>query len=266
MKVAAVQVSVNSDYENNLEKVFKLMDFSVKEGAELIALPENFSFLRTNKKIPFKYHSLDGELINSLRNFSKRNSVYLLAGSFIEKRDDYDKFFNTSIFIDRDGEIRGIYRKIHLFDFYNEEGRGFLESKHFESGNEIITVNAEEFTFGLTICYDLRFPEIYRSLMKKGADVFLIPSAFTLNTGRDHWETLLKARAIENLSYVIAPSLWGKSSDKIVNNGRSMIIDPWGNVLATAPDKDCVIFGKLDKNYLNEKRKLLPALKHIKLI
>ncbi len=266
MKVAAIQLRVNSNYEENLKKAFHFMDVAQKEGADVISLPENFSFVKTDKSTSFKFHTLDGELVTSLRNFSKRNSVYLLAGSFIEKRDGYEKFFNTSIFIDREGKIRAIYRKIHLFDFYLEEGRAFLESSRFEGGNEIVYEKVEEFTFGLTICYDLRFPEIYRLLAKRGVNVFFIPSAFTLRTGRDHWEILLKARAIENFSYVIAPSLWGKSSEKIVNNGRSMILDPWGNILATAPDRECVIYGELDFNYLKEKRNLLQSLNHIKLI
>ncbi len=266
MKVAAIQVCVDSDYKKNLKKVFELMKIAVTEGAKLITLPENFSFVRVKKDIPFKYHTLDGELVLNLRSFARKFSVAVLVGSFIEKRDGYEKFFNTSLFIDDRGEIVGIYRKVHLFDVLLDGNRGFFESNHFEGGEELTTVKFGGFTFGMTICYDLRFPEIFRKLVKMGVNVFLIPSAFTMRTGRDHWEILLRARAIENLSYVIAPALWGKSSDKIVNNGRSMIIDPWGNVLATSPDMDSVIFARLDFEYLIEKRKILPSLNHVKLI
>jgi predicted amidohydrolase len=166
---------------------------------------------------------------------------------------------NTSTFLDPSGEMTALYRKIHLFDV-KVSAREYLESANIAPGNEIVTAKAGAATLGLSVCYDVRFPELYRLLALRGAEILAIPAAFTLQTGKDHWELLLRTRAVENQAFVVAPAQWGQKADGRWTYGRSMIVDPWGTVLATCPDRDGYALATLDLDYLDGFRTEFPAL------
>jgi len=264
MLAAAIQMESGPDFERNMDRAVRLVELARSRGAELIALPENFSFLRVGD-VPFLTHRLDSPLVRRLRELAGRLGIYLLAGSFHEEVPGADNMFNTSLLLGPDGAILAAYRKIHLFDIELRDGHGFRESARFQAGDDAVVCATPLTTFGLSVCYDLRFPELYRRLSAAGAEVLMIPSAFTEATGKDHWEVLVRCRAIENLCYVIAPALTGQPAPKIRNWGHSLIVDPWGNVLAGAGEREAVITAEIDRAYLLEKRRQLPALDHRRL-
>jgi predicted amidohydrolase len=185
--------------------------------------------------------------------------VYVLGGSILEGESGAERLFNTSTFFDPLGELVAVYRKIHLFDVKAPD-REYLESKLVGPGHEIVTAKAGVAMLGLSVCYDLRFPELYRLLALRGAEILAVPAAFTLQTGKDHWELLLRARAVENQAYVVAPAQWGQKADGRWTYGRSMVVDPWGTVLATCPDRDGHALATLDLDYLDRFRAEFPAL------
>ena len=185
------------------------------------------------------------------------------GGSIVERYPTLaGKFYNTSVLINRDGEIVAQYRKIHLFDVQLANGEKHYESERIVPGNEVVTAEMDGITFGLSVCYDLRFPELYRPLALQGAQVLLVPAGFTLHTGRDHWEVLLRARAIENLCYVVAPAQVGTYPPDKQCFGRSMIVDPWGLVLAQAQDMPTVIMTEIDLAQIEQARAQIPCLEH----
>jgi predicted amidohydrolase len=191
--------------------------------------------------------------------------IYLVAGSILEEIPDSDKAFNTSLLFAPSGELLASYRKIHLFDVDLANGVSLRESATREYGASVAVVNTDLGTMGLTVCYDLRFPELYRDLAARGADLIFVPSAFTAFTGQAHWEPLLRARAIENQAYVIAPDQFGKNPKSFETHGHSMIIDPWGQITAELPGGPGVISAEIDLDYLARVRAELPALKHRRL-
>jgi predicted amidohydrolase len=194
------------------------------------------------------------------RRIAAELGIDLVAGSFYESTDDDERGANTSAHISPHGELRAVYRKIHLFDV-EIDGMVHAESRSFVPGEEIVTSEADDGTvLGMTICFDLRFPELYRILALRGAEVLSVPSAFTLPTTRDHWEVLLRARAIENQCYVVAPNQIGEHPGGARSGGRSMIVDPWGTVLACAPDAETAIVADLDPDRLRAVRERLPTL------
>jgi len=199
-----------------------------------------------------------------LQEVAAKHHIYLLCGSILEKIEEKGKdiFYNTSVFLNPGGEIIAKYRKIHLFDVSLPDGSRWWESKLITPGDEIVQIKTAQAIFGFSICYDLRFPELYRRLVKGGVQVVFIPSAFTLETGKDHWETLVRARAIENQLYVIAPNQIVKSSQSKRYWGKSMIVDPWGTILAKAPEKEGVIFARIDLSYQQKIQESLPSLSH----
>jgi predicted amidohydrolase len=185
--------------------------------------------------------------------------LYVLGGSVVEREPGTERLFNTSTFFDPSGELVAVYRKIHLFDVKAPD-REYVESRIVAPGREIVTAKAGTATLGLSVCYDLRFPELYRLLALRGAEVLAVPAAFTLETGKDHWELLLRARAVENQAYVVAPAQWGQKDDGRWTYGRSMIVDPWGTVLGVCPDRDGYVLATLDLDYLDRLRTEFPAL------
>lgn len=263
MRAAVIQVTSNDDKKANLKKCLDLLDEAINNKADFIALPENFAYLKMEgEAFPFS-ESLDGEILSRFSQIAKEKKVYILAGSIPEKIEGSEKTYNTSVLFNRSGEKIAQYRKIHLFDVAFSENKVYKESRLVESGKELSIAETEFGKIGLTICYDLRFPELFRQLTFLGSNVIVIPSAFTVNTGKDHWEVLLRARAIENQIYIIAPDQFGKHSDRRSSYGNSMIIDPWGKVLSRAYDKECVIYADLDFEYQNSIRKKLPVLTHV---
>lgn len=265
-RVAAIQMSSTGNKEVNLEKAENFIRFSAEEGAKIVALPEMFNFSGNLEEKKENAEPVPGPTINWLKELVEKFRIYLLCGSILETTEEKGKsiFYNTSILLNPQGEIIARYRKMHLFDVTLPDGSWRRESELITPGREVVQVATSEAVFGLSICYDLRFPELYRRLAKEGAQVVFIPSAFAFETGKDHWETLVRARAIENQFYVIAPNQTGKNCQGKSYWGKSMIVDPWGTILAKAPEKETVIFAEVDPSYQQKIRENLPSLSHMR--
>ena len=258
MRAAAVQLNSTADVARNLEVAERLVRAAAADGADLVGLPEKWNLLGGGEELIAGAEPLDGPTLTAARGWARELGIHLLAGSIAE-RAEAGRARNTSVLIGPDGEDLGVYRKIHMFDV-EVGGVSYRESEHEDPGDEIVTAPAGELVAGLTVCYDLRFPELYRILAVRGARIVTVPAAFTLRTGRDHWEVLLRARAIENQIFVLAPGQVGKAPPHYESYGRSMIIDPWGVVLATAPDEECFVVADLDLEAQERVRERLPSL------
>jgi len=259
MRAAAVQLNSTDDYDRNLEVAESLVRAAAEDGAELVALPEKWTVLGPPGALQTHAEPLDGPALRTAAGWAQLLGIHLLAGSIAERVEGREKLFNTSVLFGPDGSPRAVYRKIHMFDV-DVEDVSYRESETEESGDEIVTADVAGTRLGMTICYDLRFPELYRILALRDARVISVPSAFTERTGRDHWEVLLRARAIENQAFVIAPNQVGDAPPHYKSYGRSMIVDPWGVVLAQAADTECFISADLDFSIQNEMRNSLPSL------
>ena len=260
MRAAAVQLNSTPDKERNLEKADRLVRRAAREGAELVVLPEKWSVLGTGSDLRAGAEPLDGDALTWARGAARELGIELVAGSVSERVEGDEKLRNTSVHIGPDGEDRATYRKIHMFDV-EVDGVVYRESEHEEPGDEVVLSATDGgVELGLTVCYDLRFPELYRMLAVDGARVITVPSAFTLATTRDHWEPLLRARAIENQAFVVAANQIGEHAPGLRSGGRSMIVDPWGFVLALASDEETVITAELDLDNQAAIRRRLPSL------
>ena len=260
MRAAAVQLTATEDAARNLERADRLTRDAVARGAEVVVLPEKWNVLGREEAMARHAQALDGESLTWAREIARELAIDLVAGSILERPPDRDKHFNTSVHLAPDGQTRAVYRKIHLFDV-EIEGREYRESAAEDAGEEIVVSELwDGVPLGMSVCYDLRFPELYRILAVRGARVISVPSAFTLATTRDHWEPLLRARAIENQAFVIAANQVGEHPGGYRSGGRSMIVDPWGVVLAQAPDTPAVIVADLDLERLATVRARLPSL------
>jgi predicted amidohydrolase len=259
VRVAAVQLNSNGDKERNLGAAERLVRAAAADGAELVALPEKWNLLADGAELVAGAEPLDGPSLSGARGWARELGIHLLAGSISEQGGEGEKASNTSVLIGPDGEDIAVYRKIHMFDV-DAGGVSYRESAHEQAGNEVVAAPLGDLVAGMTVCYDLRFPELFRILALRGARLILVPSAFTLATGRDHWEVLLRARAIENQLFVLAPNQVGEAPPHYSSSGRSMIVDPWGVVLATAPDEECFVAAELDFAVLDRVRESLPSL------
>ena len=260
MRAAAVQLSSTPDRDRNLEAADRLTRAAVAQGAELVVLPEKWPVLGTPEQTAAGAEPLDGPALDWARGAARELGIDLVAGSIAERVEGALRGANTSVHIGPDGEDRAVYRKIHMFDV-EVGGRTYRESEHEAPGDEIVLSElADGNGVGLTICYDLRFPELARILAVRGAKLLTVPAAFTETTTRDHWEVLLRARAIENQCFVIAANQVGEPAPGMRTGGRSMIVDPWGLVLAQAPDRETLILAELDFDRLDAIRAKLPAL------
>ena len=260
MRVAAVQLNSTNDKDRNLETARRLVREAAAAGAELVALPEKWNLLAPPAELEAGAEELDGGVsTEAARGWAREHGIHVLAGSIGERVAGADRLFNTSALIDPSGGLIAVYRKIHMFDV-EVGGVTYRESEAEQPGDEIVTAAAGAVEVGLSVCYDLRFPELYRILAVRGARLITVPSAFTLATGRDHWEVLLRARAIENQAFVLAPNQVGEAPPHYVSYGRSMIVDPWGVVLAQAADREGVIVGDLDLERQAAIRESLPSL------
>ncbi len=274
LKVAVIQMKSGEDKEKNLIQAKKLIQTAIKKNIDFIALPEVFNYRGNINEASKMAEIIPGYSSNFISDLAKKYNVWILIGSMMENRGSENqkirksgnkKPFNTSVLINPKGEIVTKYRKMHLFDI-KLKGQEILESSRNQAGKEPKLVKIKNIKVGLSICYDLRFPELYRHYSQMGAKILCIPSSFTKPTGEAHWHTLIKARAIENLSYVIAPNQSGTGTSGIKTYGHSLIVDPWGKVLAEGPpDKEAVVFAELDFSYLDKIRRNLPALEHRKL-
>ncbi|MEI6611234.1 carbon-nitrogen hydrolase family protein [Polynucleobacter sp.] len=268
LKVASIQMVSTPVLKDNMATATMLIKAAAEDGANLVVLPEYFCLmgLKDNDKVHAREAFGNGPIQEELAAIAKRNEIYLVAGTIPLEAKDPNKVLNTMLAFNPDGQRIGRYDKIHLFGFQTSTER-YQESETIEAGNEPgilkISVNGQDWTFGLSICYDLRFPELYRALGQ--VDCHIIPAAFTYTTGKDHWEILLRARAIENQCYVLASAQGGKHQNQRRTWGHSMLIDPWGSILADLPEGEGFISGVLSKDKLNEVRSKLPALAHRKL-
>lgn len=279
-RVAAIQMTSTAERDRNLHDAAERLAEAVEGGVELAALPENFAFLRAEgERIPDpeppcrtgsaieSSPEARGRVTGWLRDRAREHRIWILGGTVAERPGadvDDARVYNTSMLLNPEGTIVACYRKLHLFDVSIRGGPDFQESKTVAAGAAPVLADTPFGPVGLSVCYDLRFPELYRTLTLRGARVLFVPSAFTAHTGKDHWEPLLRARAIENQCYVVAPAQIGRHSPRRASHGHAMIIDPWGTILARAPDRPGVVFADLDMEYLQEIRRTLPALDHVR--
>jgi predicted amidohydrolase len=260
MRAAAVQLNSTDDKQRNLATADRLMREAAGQGAELVVLPEKFNVLGTHDDYVAGAETLDGPTVGWARELAQELGIDLVAGSIVERREGREKLSNTSVHVGPDGELKAVYRKIHMFDVV-VGGQTYRESESEEPGDElVVSETADQVPLGLSVCYDLRFPELYRILAIKGARVITVPAAFTKVTGQAHWEILLRARAIENQAFVVAADQVGSHPPDKESYGGSMIVDPWGEVLARAPDDECVVSAELDLSRQDEIREQLPSL------
>lgn len=266
VRVAVVQLRSTDDIERNLVAASTGVVKAVEQGARFVALPENYGFLR-REGLPYPCaQDVDGEIVGCIRELARAHGVWILGGSFPEAIPGSDRVHNCSVLISPQGSVAAIYRKMHLFDVeLGRDGGSFRESDAIAPGDAVVDVKTDFGRVGLSICYDLRFPELYRELALRGACFVTVPAAFAPGTGRDHWEVLLRARAIENQMFVIAPAQCGDHSSDRASYGRSMIVDPWGLVLARAGDDPAVAVADCDLGRLDRVRESIPCLKHRRL-
>jgi deaminated glutathione amidase len=261
LTVAAIQMSSTPNKDENLATAEQLIHAAVSAGADLVALPELWTCHGLESAYRANAEPIPGKTTRFLGDLARERGIYLLGGSILEAHPSSPKLHNTSTLFRPDGEMSAVYRKIHLFDVKAPD-REYLESGTITPGAEIVTAKAGAATLGLSVCYDVRFPELYRLLALRGAEVLMVPAAFTLQTGKDHWELLLRARAVENQAFVVAPAQWGQKADGRWTYGRSLVVDPWGTVLAQCPDRDGFALATLDLDYLDRLREDFPALKN----
>ena len=264
MWVAAVQLNATSDLEANLSRVRTLISEAARREAQLVALPEHFACYGSEEVVAAGAQPLDGPLVTEFRQLARKLGISLLLGSFPEQAGSGELPYNTSVLIGPQGHLLARYRKMHLFDMELPGAQPHRESRFTQPGSEVVTaaLPGTPFVAGLAVCYDLRFPELFRAQVSLGANLLFLPAAFTYRTGRDHWQALLRARAIENLSYVVAPAQWGPHGPGRRSYGRSLILDPWGLTLAQAPDGEGIIYAWLDFERLYRLRRELPCLEH----
>ncbi len=262
MPLAAVcQINSGPDRKANLAQARELVGRAAGLGASFVALPENFELMASSQEKREQAEPLDGPTIRSLRELAHALGITLLCGSLAERAEG-GKVHNTSVLVGPDGALLAAYRKVHLFDVEIGDGATYRESELVVPGEEAITAATPVGQVGLSVCYDLRFPELYRRLSRAGAEILTVPAAFTLMTGKDHWEVLLRARAIENQCYVVAAAQHGSHPGNRLTYGHSMIVDPWGIVLACCPDGPGVAVAEIDRRAIERIRRSLPALQH----
>ena len=260
MRAAAIQLSSKPDRDRNLQAADSLVREAAAAGAELVVLPEKWPLLGTPEQTAAAAEPLDGPTAAWASALASELGIDLVAGSFAERVEGDARGRNTSLHVGPDGGVRAVYRKLHMFDV-EVAGTAYHESEHEAPGEEVVVSRTEAGVgIGLGICYDLRFPELFRLLAVRGARILALPSAFTVTTTREHWEVLLRARAIEDQCFVVAANQVGEHARGLRSGGRSMIVDPWGIVLAQAPDVETFVVADLDLERQDEIRRRLPSL------
>lgn len=260
MNAAVVQLQVGSDREQNLASAEALVRRASSAGASLVVLPEVVDYFGDQDGVAAIKSDVPGQVTDRFGALAADLGIWLLGGSIHEAIPASDRCYNTSTLFAPSGELVATYRKIHLYDVQIPGRVDSLESATIAPGDEIVTADIEGHTSGLTICYDLRFPELFRALADRGAELVFLPAAFTLYTGKDHWEPLIRSRAIENQCFMLAAGQQGVDDRGKSTYGRSMIVDPWGTILATAPDGDGFAMAELDFGSLERIRRELPSL------
>jgi predicted amidohydrolase len=258
-----LQFGAGPDPEDNLRQLRRMLAQAPR--ADVVVLPEVFACRGNRDDYARHAQPVPGPLCAELAGLASARGAWMLAGSLIERADD-GALYNTSVLLDPDGRIRARYRKLHLFEARLDDDTLIRESDYYRPGTEPVTADCAGWRCGLSICYDLRFPELYRHYASEGASLLLVPSDFTQRTGRDHWHTLLRARAIENLCYVVAPNQCGTNPRTgVASFGHSLVVDPWGNILAEAGETDAALHARLEPDRLDAARHALPALHHRRL-
>jgi predicted amidohydrolase len=268
MRVAVVQLNTQDSVPENLARVRHWVSQAAAAGAQLVALPENFAFMGEEAQKREFAERLDGAfpgpMLGALAETAAKHGVWIVGGGMPERSDDVTRPYNTSVLVDPNGNVAATYRKVHLFDVSLPDGTTLRESAATSAGSEPVTAEVLGVRLGLTVCYDVRFPELYRLLVDQGARVVTVPAAFTLTTGKDHWHALLRARAIENQVYVLAPAQHGKHPRGRQTYGKSIIVDPWGEVIAQCSEGEGFAGARLDFAYQDRVRMSLPSLLHRK--
>ncbi len=263
-KVAAIQLTSTADVDRNVARATRRVRRAAAAGARLVALPENFAHLRSEgQPIAFK-QTLAGELVRSFGDLARELRIHLLLGSFPEAIPRSSRIYNTSVLLGPNGKRLAVYRKMHLFDIRIRGGAVLAESKTVAPGGPPVVADTTLGKLGLSICYDLRFPELYRELARRGAEVLFVPAAFTAYTGPHHWLPLLRARAIENQSWVVAPAQVGQHNPRRRSHGETAIIDPWGRVVARKPKGEGSVEAEIDLGLVDKVRRGLPCLDHVR--
>lgn len=269
---AVLQQTSTTDEERNWESARGLIERAAGYGANLVATPENTNFLGSPEEKARRAEALDGPVCSRFAALAEELRVHLLLGSFNERGPDHRRCYNTSVLFGPGGEILATYRKIHLFDVDVSEAVSFRESETVAPGDEPVTVTTDLGCIGLSVCYDLRFAELYRALIDRGAEILTVPSAFTATTGRAHWQPLLRTRAIECQAYVLAPAQYGRHTPRSdggrglrESHGQAMIVDPWGAVLATAADGPGLALAEIDLERVHRVRRSIPVSEHRRL-
>ena len=260
LNVAIVQMNSQEDKGANIAAALALLDRAAATGARLVALPEVWPYLGPDDVSRDQAETIPGPISEALAQRARRHGIYIHGGSIYEKRPGDPGMYNTTVVIDPTGEIIAHYSKIHMYDVVLDGIAEYQESATVTPGNETTITEIDGIPVGLTICYDLRFPELFRILALKGAQAIVLPAAFTLMTGKDHWETLIRARAIENELYMIAPAQWGTHPPGKWCYGRSMVVDPWGTVVTTAPDGVGIAYATIDPSRVAAVRHQIPSL------
>jgi deaminated glutathione amidase len=266
---AVVQLESQDRLEENLERVSDLVGRAKRLGAEVALLPENFAFMGAEEErraiaepVGAEGGTEDGPIVTALREIARREAIHLVAGGMPERGEDPNRPYNTSVAVAPSGKIVATYRKIHLFDVDVGDGHAYRESASTSGGERAVTVDLAGIRVGLSVCYDLRFGELYRRLADQGAEVLTVPAAFTLLTGKDHWHVLLRARAIECQSYVLAAAQGGSHPRGRKTFGKSCIVDPWGDVIAQASEGAGVAVARIERERVKRIRASLPSLAH----
>jgi predicted amidohydrolase len=266
---AAVQMNSQADEAENLGRASALVAEAARRGARLVVLPENFALMGLDEEdkraIAEDLDEGSGPIARALAAAAARHGVWLVAGGLPERSGDRERPYNTCVVYDPSGTLAARYRKVHLFDVEIADGTKYRESASTTPGAKAVVADAAGVRLGLSICYDLRFPELYRALSREGAEAIVVPAAFTLATGKDHWQVLLRARAIEAQAYVVAAGQWGKHPRGRMTFGKSCIVDPWGEIVAQCSEGEGVVTATLDPSYLARVRTNLPALQHRRL-
>ena len=268
MRVAVVQLNAQDVVDANLARVQHWVAQAAAAGARLVALPENFAFFGEEAQKRDIAERLDGAfpgpILGALVASAIKHGVWIVGGGMPERSDDVARPYNTSVLVDPKGAVAATYRKVHLFDVSLADGTSYRESAATSAGSEAVTAEVLGVGVGLTVCYDVRFPELYRRLVDQGARIVTVPAAFTLTTGKDHWHVLLRARAIENQVYLMAPAQHGKHPRGRQTFGKSVIVDPWGEIVAQCSEGEGFASADVDFAYQDRVRTALPSLLHRK--
>jgi predicted amidohydrolase len=262
VRIGAIQMNTQGDKDANLATAGRLIDEAAAQGAHMVALPEMFNIYGTPQEIRTGRETFPGRTSDFLKSKALEHGIYLHGGSMPVQIPENEKAWNQTLVYAPNGELIATYNKIHLFDIDIAGTVSDMESSRYEAGTEIVSFASDYGQMGLTICYDLRFPELFRALTLAGARVIFLPAAFTLYTGKDHWEALIRARAIENQVFLVAPAQIGAHAGTKFCFGNTMIVDPWGTVLARAPERECAIVADIDYDAQDRTRANLPNLEH----